>query len=230
MSRGAGVVTLVEHDRRTAALIRDNVRTLGSPRSRWSPPRWPGRSRSRRGRRTTWSSSTRRTPCRPPTWWRPGGAARPRLARRGRAGGRRAVHPRRPVPWPEGFEEGRSRKYGETTLWYGHAASPPPRPDRSSPPRRSSSAPSRVPRVVRPGHQRSHRHHRAGLVALRRGRRRRAREQVEAEPVHRRGADRHAHRGVRRLPERADRLLPTACSSTSAGSATSTPSSRACAP
>ena len=29
------------------------------------------------------------------------------------------------VPWPEGFEEGRSRKYGETTLWYGHAASPP---------------------------------------------------------------------------------------------------------
>jgi len=28
-SRGAGVVTLVEHDRRTAALIRDNARTLG---------------------------------------------------------------------------------------------------------------------------------------------------------------------------------------------------------
>ena len=31
-SRGAGVVTLVEQDRRTVAVIRDNVRTLGLSR------------------------------------------------------------------------------------------------------------------------------------------------------------------------------------------------------
>jgi 16S rRNA (guanine(966)-N(2))-methyltransferase RsmD len=27
-----------------------------------------------------------------------------------------------PVRWPEGYEEGRARRYGEGTLWYGHAA------------------------------------------------------------------------------------------------------------
>jgi 16S rRNA (guanine966-N2)-methyltransferase len=26
------------------------------------------------------------------------------------------------LPWPEGYRVGRSKKYGETTLWYGHAA------------------------------------------------------------------------------------------------------------
>lgn len=28
--------------------------------------------------------------------------------------------------WPEGYEPERSRRYGEATLWYGRAASPPP--------------------------------------------------------------------------------------------------------
>jgi 16S rRNA (guanine966-N2)-methyltransferase len=32
---------------------------------------------------------------------------------------------RSPEPdWPEGFEETRAKRYGETTLWYGHAAVP----------------------------------------------------------------------------------------------------------
>lgn len=28
--------------------------------------------------------------------------------------------------WPQGFEPDRYRRYGEATLWYGHAAGPPP--------------------------------------------------------------------------------------------------------
>jgi 16S rRNA (guanine966-N2)-methyltransferase len=32
---------------------------------------------------------------------------------------------RGPEPtWPEGFEGERSKRYGETVLWYGHAANP----------------------------------------------------------------------------------------------------------
>jgi 16S rRNA (guanine966-N2)-methyltransferase len=27
-----------------------------------------------------------------------------------------------PLRWPEGFSAGRSRRYGEAMLWYGHAA------------------------------------------------------------------------------------------------------------
>ena len=35
---------------------------------------------------------------------------------------------RSPEPgWPEGLRAERSRRYGETALWYGRAASPPPR-------------------------------------------------------------------------------------------------------
>ena len=30
--------------------------------------------------------------------------------------------------WPPGFEEARSRRYGEATLWYGHARSSPAPP------------------------------------------------------------------------------------------------------
>ena len=34
---------------------------------------------------------------------------------------------RTPEPaWPEGFSDQRRKRYGETVLWYGHAASPPP--------------------------------------------------------------------------------------------------------
>ena len=95
---GQGVVTLVEHDRRTAALIRENAAALGftgidvvavagrpgpgahAPGAvRRGVPR-PALRRAGRGRGRG-----------------AGGPARPRLARPGRAGGRRAVQPgRRP--------------------------------------------------------------------------------------------------------------------------------------
>jgi 16S rRNA (guanine966-N2)-methyltransferase len=31
-----------------------------------------------------------------------------------------------PPPWPAGYAADRSRRYGETVLWYGHAAGPAP--------------------------------------------------------------------------------------------------------
>ena len=64
--------------------------------------------------------------------------------------------------------------------------------------RRGSVAPHearRLPRFLRPGHQRAPRHRRPGGRAVRRGRRGRAGEQEQAQPVHRRGADRHARGG-----------------------------------
>ena len=57
---------------------------------------------------------------------RPALAGRPRLAGPGRDGRRRAVRaqPRTPA-WPDGFTDIRDKRYGETMLWYGHAASLP---------------------------------------------------------------------------------------------------------
>jgi 16S rRNA (guanine966-N2)-methyltransferase len=123
-SRGAGVVTCVEQDRRTAALIRDNVRTLGF-----------------KGVDVV-SSSVSRTLAQPPRapydlvfldppyslpvadvvgdledlrdqGWVNGGAVLV-VERSSRD---------TPLAWPEGYAAERSRKYGETTLWYGHAPS-----------------------------------------------------------------------------------------------------------
>ena len=68
-SRGAGVVTLVEHDRRTAALIRENAAHPRLHRRRRASPSpvAPGPRAPAPARRTTWCSSTRRTPCRSTT-------------------------------------------------------------------------------------------------------------------------------------------------------------------
>ena len=60
-SRGAGVVTLVEQDRRTASLIADNARTLGFPKAHVVTAAVAGPSCGLPRRRTTWCSSTRRT-------------------------------------------------------------------------------------------------------------------------------------------------------------------------
>ena len=122
-SRGAGVVTLVEQDRRTAALISANAKTLGFAKANvvvasvaatlarppvapydivFLDPPYPtpddgGRRRARAARRATgWC---------PAAWWSSSG---PRAAA--------------PPVWPAGFTDTRERKYGETTLWYGHAA------------------------------------------------------------------------------------------------------------
>jgi 16S rRNA (guanine966-N2)-methyltransferase len=124
-SRGAGVVTLVEHDRRTAHLIADNARALGF--SRVDVIAGPV------------SGSLRRQPAAPydvafldppypvdddsvatalqglvdHDWLVPGALVVVERSTRS------------PEPdWPVGFTGVRHKRYGETTLWYGHAASP----------------------------------------------------------------------------------------------------------
>lgn len=122
-SRGAGVVTLVEQERRTAAMISANARELGFSRAHV----------------VTASVST--TLARPPAapydvafldppyahpdsdvvsdlsalrdqgWLVPGAMV---VVERGS----RAAEP----SWPAGYEERREKRYGETVLWYVHAA------------------------------------------------------------------------------------------------------------
>lgn len=122
-SRGAGVVTLVEQDRRTAALIAANARELGFAKA------------------NVVATAVALTLTRPP--------AAPydvvfldppySLTDEAVAGDLHALttngwlvpdalivverSSRSPEPaWPEDVSETRSRAYGETTLWYGHAA------------------------------------------------------------------------------------------------------------
>ena len=81
--------------------------------------------------------------------------------------------------WPAGFEELRSRRYGEATLWYGRAdrsrlaARPASQLSRRAP---RDRPPLRVPGLVRPGHQRPPGRAGQGQPAVRRGHRRGARE------------------------------------------------------
>jgi 16S rRNA (guanine966-N2)-methyltransferase len=122
-SRGAGVVTLVEHDRRTAALIRQNVKALGldgvdvlvSPATRAlaQPPRAPydivfldppyavpvGDVVDALGalRDHDWLSRDALV-----------------VVERSSRGAELA--------WPDGFIGDRTKKYGETVLWYGRAS------------------------------------------------------------------------------------------------------------
>jgi 16S rRNA (guanine966-N2)-methyltransferase len=124
-SRGAGIVTLVEQDRRTASLIAGNARTLGFGKANIVPGSVAG--------------VLRRPPSAPYDvafldppyavdddtvarslrdlvdhgWLVPG--AMVVVERSSRS----------PEPaWPDGFTDVRHKRYGETTLWYGHAASP----------------------------------------------------------------------------------------------------------
>ncbi|KQW53562.1 16S rRNA (guanine(966)-N(2))-methyltransferase RsmD [Nocardioides sp. Root1257] len=118
-SRGAGVVTLVEQDRRTATLIGDNARTIGFAKA------------------GVIAGSVAATLRKPPSapydvvfsdppyplseedvaadldalvehgWLVPGALVV--VERSGRS----------PEPtWPEGFTDTRAKRYGETTLWY----------------------------------------------------------------------------------------------------------------
>ena len=125
LSRGAGVVTAVEHDRRTASLIRQNARVLGIgtidvvtgsvPRFLERPPRAPydvifldppyhvGTDRVVADLQALVTHG-----------WLAAGALV--VAERSSRDGE--------LSWPEGLEGLRSRRYGETTLWYGHAAGP----------------------------------------------------------------------------------------------------------
>lgn len=126
-SRGAGVVTLVEQDRRTSALITANVRALGFARVE------------------VVTGSVRRVLATPPTtpydvvfldppyshsaaevdddlhalvangWLARGAVVVVERSSRGEG-----------PSWPRGLSAARSRRYGETTLWYGHATEGPP--------------------------------------------------------------------------------------------------------
>jgi 16S rRNA (guanine966-N2)-methyltransferase len=122
-SRGAGVVTLVEHDRRTASLISANARGLGFVRAHVvtgsvagllaRPPAAP------------YDVAFLDPPYAAPEaevvadlaslaahdWLVPGAMV---VVERGS----RADEP----AWPDGFGESRQKKYGETVLWYVHAA------------------------------------------------------------------------------------------------------------
>ena len=124
-SRGAGVVTLVEQDRRTASLIVGNANTIGF------------------GRANVVTASVAGALQRPPAapydvafldppypvddetvattlqglvdhdWLVPGALVVVERSSRS------------PEPgWPGGFTDQRRKRYGETTLWYGHAPSP----------------------------------------------------------------------------------------------------------
>lgn len=133
-SRGAGVVTFVESDRRTAALVAANARDLGVPRAdvRTQPV----------------SAVLDRPPPTPydlvlsdPPYPLPGEAVDADLAALVQHGwlcpdalvvverSSRTPGPR----WPGGLQALRERRYGETTLWYatspGPSTQPEPRPD-----------------------------------------------------------------------------------------------------
>ncbi len=143
-----GVVTLVEQDRRTAQLIAANARDArlrqGQRRHR---RRCPALSSGPPPRRTTWRSSTRRTrsrtrrsaaTCRAwstTDWLVPGALVVVERSSRS------------PEPgWPDGFTDVRDRRYGETMLWYGHAASRP-RPGQRRAVRQPRSSPCAEPSV-----------------------------------------------------------------------------------
>ena len=129
-SRGADVVTLVEHNRRTAGLIEQNVKALGVDRAEVIC--------------ATTAATLARPPAAaydvvfldPPYPLEDASLAEELalLAAQGwlAAGAMVVVErsSRSPEPgWPAGVERSRSRKYGETTLWYGHAAATPEDPD-----------------------------------------------------------------------------------------------------
>jgi 16S rRNA (guanine966-N2)-methyltransferase len=131
-SRGAGVVTLVESDRRTARLIVDNARGLGYPKADvvvGSVTATLGRAPS--------------APYDVAFLDPPYSLEEEQLARDLRGlddqgwlvpGAMVVVErsSRSPEPtWPAGVRAARSKKYGETMLWYGHAAAHPDDPEES---------------------------------------------------------------------------------------------------
>ncbi len=125
-SRGAGVVTLVEQDRRTAALISDNARQLDFARAEvltssvttalakvptapydvaFLDPPYP--LETRRVDADLAAMVDRQ-------WLVPGAMVVVERSSRSE-----------PITWPEGLVGEREKKYGETMLWYGRAAPNP---------------------------------------------------------------------------------------------------------
>lgn len=125
-SRGAGVVTMVEQDRRTASLITRNAVTLGFSRARVVA--------------AAVSSVLQSSPAAPydlvfsdPPYPLPDtdvAADLAALVAHGWLVPGALVVVERPVKrsqvlWPDGIEEDRTKRYGETALWYGHATPAP---------------------------------------------------------------------------------------------------------
>jgi 16S rRNA (guanine966-N2)-methyltransferase len=129
-SRGAGVVTLVEQDRRTAGLIRDNLRTLGFAqvevvagsvaRVLGAPPRAPYDVVFLDPPYTlaTEEVVADLAALLEQGWLAPGAVVV--VERSARSG---------ELPWPPGLVLDRMKKYGETALWYGHASEQGDLPD-----------------------------------------------------------------------------------------------------
>lgn len=122
-SRGAGVVTLVESDRRTAALVAQNARTLGLSRVQVAAQpvaTWLGRQA------TTPFDVVFADPPYPLATEAVDADLAALVAHRWLVPGALVVverSSRTPAPtWPDGLEPVRERRYGETTLWYGRAA------------------------------------------------------------------------------------------------------------
>lgn len=134
-SRGAGVVTLVEQDRRTSGLIRTNARAIGFPGADVVS--------------ATVATMLRRSPTAPYDvvfsdppypmgsdevdadlrlldhhgWLVPGAMVVVERSARSE-----------PPDFPAGFTDHRERRYGDTSLWYGHAApASPPAPPTAPP-------------------------------------------------------------------------------------------------
>lgn len=122
-SRGAGVVTLVEQDRRTAALIAANAGSLGFAKANVVA--------------ASVTTTLRRSPSAPydvvfldPPYPLADSAVADDLEALTGGGWlvpgalvvvERSVRSSEPR-WPKGFTDTRERRYGETVLWYGHAA------------------------------------------------------------------------------------------------------------
>jgi 16S rRNA (guanine966-N2)-methyltransferase len=125
LSRGAADVLLVESNPRAAAVIRTNIDALGLPGARLVTgavervlAQGPDGARPRDfvfadpPYAVTDGELTRVLDLlRGPGWLAPDALIA--VERATRSG---------PLTWPSGYEPVRSRKYGEATLWYGHAA------------------------------------------------------------------------------------------------------------
>lgn len=122
-SRGAGVVTLVEQDRRTATLISANAKSLGFPSATVLPI--PVARALTRAPAAPYDIVFSDPPYDVPVeevradleallsngWLVPQAMVVVERGKRGPA-----------LVWPEGIEPGVHKRYGETSLWYGHAA------------------------------------------------------------------------------------------------------------
>jgi 16S rRNA (guanine966-N2)-methyltransferase len=117
-SRGAGVVTLVEQDRRTAGMIATNARNLGFTRADIVTGSVSG-TLARRP-----SAPYDVAFLDPPYDLRADAVVRDLRALTGRLRPGALVVVERSkrtsaVEWPPGYEPGRTRTYGETALWFG---------------------------------------------------------------------------------------------------------------